>query len=59
MKKMLFTVGYCLIFVVVLVIIRLFITHFFSEFENSKVFSYVLYFVFAVGSILIIRHRVK
>ncbi len=59
MKKILFAFGYCLIFVVVLVIIRLFITHLFPEFGSSKVFSYILYFVFVVGCIQIIRHRVK
>ncbi len=59
MKKMLLTLGGCLLLVVVLVIIRMSITHFFPGFEKSKVLSYVLYFIFAVGGILIIRYSVK
>lgn len=59
MKKILLTLGECLLLVVVLVIIKTAITQFIPEFENSKVLSYVLYIIFAVGSILIIRYGVK
>lgn len=59
MKKFFLTIGSCLLFVVILVIIRTSITYFFPEFEKSKVLSYILYFIFSVGSILIIRHIIK
>jgi hypothetical protein len=59
MKKMLLTIGDCLLLVVALVIIRTLIIYFFPNFESSKALSYVLYFIFVVGCILIIRHIVK
>lgn len=59
MKKMMLAFGGCLLLVVILVVIRTSIIHFFPGFEESKVLSYVLYFIFVVGSILIIRHGIK
>ena len=59
MKKMLVTTGCCLLLIVALVIIKTSITYFFPQLENSKVLSYVLYFIFALGSICLIHHGVK
>ena len=59
LKKILLTLGGCLLLIVILVVIRTAITQFVSGLENNKVLSYVLYFIFVVGNILIIRHNIK
>ena len=57
MKKILLSFGCCLILAAVLVIAKISVTYYFTQLKNSDTLSYVLYFIFAVGSILIIRHR--
>ena len=56
MKKILLSFGCCLILAAVLVIAKISATYYFTQLKNSDTLSYVLYFFFAVGSILIIRH---
>lgn len=59
MKKILLSFGCCLILAAVLVIAKISVTYYFTQLKNSDTLSYVLYFIFAVGSILIIRHIIK
>lgn len=47
------------IWVAVLVIAKISVTYYFTQLKNSDTLSYVLYFIFAVGSILITRHIIK
>ena len=59
MKKILLSFGCCLILAAVLVIAKISVTYYFTQLKNSDTLSSVLYFIFAVGSILIIRHIIK
>ena len=59
MKKILLSFGCCLILTAVLVIVKISVKYYFPQLKNSDTLSYVLYFIFAVGSILIIRHSIK
>ena len=59
MKKILLSFGCCLILTAVLVIAKISVKYYFPQLKNSDTLSYVLYFIFAVGSILIIRHSIK
>lgn len=59
MKKILLSFGCCLILTAVLVIVKISVKYYFPQLKNSDTLSYVLYFIFAVGSIFIIRHSIK
>ena len=59
MKKILLSFGCCLILTAVLVIAKISVKYYFPQLKNSDTLSYVLYFIFAVVSILIIRHSIK
>ena len=59
MKKIPLSFGCCLILTAVLVIVKISVKYYFPQLKNSDTLSYVLYFIFAVGSILIIRHSIK
>lgn len=59
MKKIRLSFGCCLILTAVLVIVKISVKYYFPQLKNSDTLSYVLYFIFAVVSILIIRHSIK
>lgn len=59
MKRIIITIGVFLLLIIVLVIVKLLLVNFFQQLEGNKILSFILYFVFVLGSILIIKYYLK
>ena len=59
MKKELIVVGECILWIIILVIVKIVLESFFSTLEDNQIINYVLYFLSGMGSVLIYRLNEK
>ena len=59
MKKLLTIVGECIFMIIVLLVIRIVLGKCISGINDSRVVSFVMYFIYGMGSILIYRLNTK
>ena len=55
MKKGMIILGECIVFLIVINIFRIGLVNIFQDLENNRIFSYILYFVSALGASVIYR----
>jgi len=59
MKKLLLALGEVLLLLLVIVVVKIALTHFIPGLAGSKALNYVLFVIFAVGSVLTLWHALK
>ena len=55
MKKGMIILCECIVFLIVINIFRIGLVNIFQDLENNRIFSYILYFVSALGASVIYR----
>ncbi len=59
MKKELIVVGECILWIIILVIVKIVLESFFSTLEDNQIIKYVLYLLSGMGFVLIYRLNKK